>query len=231
VLIYDRTDAVLTDAAGVRHHMVATMTRPEVDRAAQVATQFAETDIPALTSGNMIPELTIRYPDHALTQLDAFGGAWWPSPANTASDRDPAFDSVIVIWDPRVVDQDTGTSYWLGAGAGLTPPMGVGQTYATIIIEATSYGHRNVFKHEWGHSILNYFDAAGTAPKPAVTNHALTNQYVHWPTGDNYVWLDETNANPIPNSIYNNESGFTHDYYSGTTATADQPARRLGITP
>ena len=46
-----------------------------------------------------------------------------------------------------------------------------------------------------------------------------------------YVWLDETDANPIPNSIYNNESGFTHDYYSGTTALATDPMHCLGITP
>ena len=231
LLIYNKTDAVVTDTAGVSHHMVGAMTPAEVERATLAATQFVETDIPALTSGNMIPELTIRYPDHALTQLDSFGTAWWPSAANTASDRDPAFDSVIVIWDPRVVDQYTGTSYWIGGGAGLTPPMDAGQTYATIIIEATGYGHRNVFKHEWGHSILFYFDAVGTAPRPTVTNHANINQYVHWPTGDAYVWTDETDANPIPNSIYNNESGFTHDYYSGNVATADEPSRRLGITP
>lgn len=231
VLIYDRTDAVVTDTAGVRHHMVGAMTPAEVERATLAATQFVETDIPALTSGNMIPELTIRYPSRPLTQLDPFGQAWWPSPANTAPERDAAFDSVIVIWDPRVVDQYTGVRYWIGGGAGLTVPTGVGQTYATIIIEATGYGHRNVFKHEWGHSILFYFDAAGTAPRPTVTNHAEVNQYVHWPTGENYVWVDETDANPIPNSIYHNASGFTHDYYSGATATAEQPTRRLGITP
>ena len=232
VLIYDKTDAILTDGAGVRHHMVGAMTPAEIDRATVQATQFVQTDIPALNSGNMIPELTIRYPDHPLTQLDRIAHAsWWPSPANTAPERDPAFDSVIVIWDPRVVDQYTGTAHWIGGYAGLAVAMGTGQTYAAIIIEATGYGHRNVFKHEWGHSILSYFDAAGTAPKPAVTNHVEVNQYVHWPTGDQYVWLDETDANPIPNSIYNNESGFTHDYYSGITATADQPTRRLGITP
>ena len=232
VLIYDKTDAVLTDGAGVRHHMVGAMTPAEIDRATAQAAQFVQSDIPALDSGNMIPELTIRYPDHPLTQLDRFADSWWwPSPANTAPERDPAFDSVIVIWDPRVVDQYTGTNFWIAGYAGLTPGMGTGQTYAAIIIEATGYGHRNVFKHEWGHSILSYFDAAGTAPKPAVTNHAVVNQYVHWPSGDPYVWLDETDANPIPNSIYSNEAGFTHDYYSGTTATADLPARRLGITP
>ena len=232
VLIYDKTDAVVTDITGVSHHFVGAMAATEIERAALTAAQFVENDIPALTSSNMIPELTIRYPDHALTKLDPYGSGWWPSPANTAPERDRAFDSVIVIWDPRVVDQYTGTNYWIAGGAaGLGPSMGTGQTYLTIIIEATGYGHRNVFKHEWGHSILSYFDAIGASPQPAVTNHAVINQYVHWPTGENYVWVDETDANPIPNSIYNNESGFTHDYYSGTTATPDAPSRRLGITP
>jgi hypothetical protein len=232
VLIYDKTDAIVTDTRGVSHHMVGAMTRSEVERATLASTEFVETDIPALTSGNMIPELTIRYPERALTQLDPFFHGWWPSPANTAPERDPAFDSVIVIWDPRAVDQYTGIAHWLGGDwAGLATPMGAGPTYAAIIIEATGYPDRNVFKHEWGHSILYYFEAVGRTPQPTVTNHAVINQYVHWPTGESYVWVDETTANPIPNSIYNNESGFTHDYYSGTTATADQPTRRLGITP
>lgn len=233
VLIYDRTDAVVTDTGGKKHHMVGAMTPAEVERAALAATEFVETDIPALTSGNMVPELTIRYPDHPLTQLDTYGQGWWPSPANTVADRDRTFDSVIVIWDPRVVDQYTGIAHLItGGAAGLGPSMGPGQTYLTIIIQAaTEFGHRNVFKHEWGHSILYYFETIGATPRPTVANHADINQYVHWPNGDSYVWLDETDANPIPNSIYNNESGFTHDYYSGTTATPDQPTRRLGITP
>lgn len=228
VLIYKTTDAVVTDTAGIRHHMVGAMTEAEVERTTLAATQFVETDIPALTSGNMIPELTIRYPDHPLTQLDPFGQGWSPSPANTASDRDPVFDSVIVIWDPRVIDQYTGIRGWIGAAGGLATPMGGGQTYAAIVIEIAG---RNTFKHEWGHSILFYFDAIGASPKPAVSNHDDGTHYVHWPTGESYVWVDETDTNPIPNSIYNNESGFTHDYYSGTIATADQPTRRLGITP
>ena len=231
VLIYDKTDLYTTDSSGVRHHLVGAMTPAEIDRATIEATKFVQTDIPALTNGNMIPELTIRYPDHPLKPPEWGTQGWSPTPADTAADRDPAFDSVIVIWDPRVVDEDTGTRHWIGAAAGLATAMGREQLYTAIIIEATGYGHRNVFKHEWGHCILFYFDAMGTAPKPAVTNHANINQYVHWPTGENYVWLDESDANPIPNSIYNNESGFTHDYYSGTTATADEPARRLGIPP
>jgi len=205
----------------------------EKEQAALAASEFVTTDIPALDSGNMQPLLTLRYPAHPLTSLDPFSTGWWPSPGNTAADRDPAFDAVIVIWDPRCTDQTTGGYTWIGGGAaGLTPGMGTGQTYATLIIEAAVYyGHRNVFKHEWGHSLLSYYETIGTAPSPAVTNHAVAGQYVHWPTGEPYVWADETDLNPIPNSIYNNQSGFTHDYYSVTTATPDQPNRRLGITP
>ncbi|WP_347275599.1 carbohydrate binding domain-containing protein [Candidatus Kuenenia sp.] len=216
----------------IERHVVASMTPDEKDQAASAATLFVKTDIPALTSGNMIPILTIRYPDRALTELSGSAGSgWWPAPENTAPERDPAFDSVIVIWDPRCTDQNTGEYIWIGNAAGFTPFLGTGQTYTTLIIEAAiSYGHRNVFKHEYGHSISEYFDASGTAPKPKVENHTDATQYVNCYTGQYYVWEDDTEANPIPNSIYNNDSGFTHDYYSGTTALASQPTRCLGIT-
>lgn len=232
VLIYRNTDFVYTDSSGIRHHVVASMAQHEVEQAADAARQFVEKDIPALTSANILPRLTIRYPERALTTLGPNGGGWWPAPGNTAEERDPAFDSVIVIWDPRATDQDTGKPIWIGSAAGLTPAMGTGQTYMTLIIEAAIYyGHRNVFKHEWGHSILEYFDAIGTAPKPKVENHTDGTRYVNCRTGSYYVWADEMEASPIPNSIYNNESGFTHDYYSGTTARSDEPARCLGIPP
>jgi hypothetical protein len=234
VLIFDKTDFTYTDTSGVSHHYVTTMTEAEKDQAALVATKFVEEDIPALDSGNMIPTLTIRYPERALTELSSFDSVWWPGPWNVTADRDPAFDSVIVIWDPWVVDEATGETITLAGGwAGLTPGMGTGQTYTAIILDAVWYGHRNVFKHEWGHSITSFYDAYGTAPKPAVNNHInnTDTQYVHCPSGEPYILKDETDAHPIPNSIYNNNSGFTHDYYSGTTATADQPTRCLGITP
>lgn len=230
VLIYRTTDFTYVDTGGVERHVVARMSLSERNRAASEATAFVTQDIPALTSGIMTPTVTIRYPDHPLTRLSPNGSGWWPSPEDTAEDRDPSFDSVIVIWDPRAVDQRTGEDIWIGSAAGLTLGMGTGQTYEAQIIESTNYGHRNVFKHEWGHSILFYFESAGTAPLPAVTNHAVAGQYVHCTSGAPYVWLDESDANPIPNSIYHNSSGFTHDYYSGTTATPDQPARCLGIT-
>ena len=68
---------------------------------------------------------------------------------------------------------------------------------------------------------------------PAVDNHIndTDKRYVHWPTGEPYILKDETDDAPIPNSIYNNQRGFTHDYYTGQTAAADKPQTRLGITP
>ena len=45
------------------------------------------------------------------------------------------------------------------------------------------------------------------------------------------MWEDEHDGRPIPNSIYNNDSGFTHDYLSGTVALATEPDRCLGIPP
>ncbi|PKH06836.1 hypothetical protein [Moritella sp. Urea-trap-13] len=232
ILIYQNTDFQMTDGEGIFHHYVASMTQDEMDRATEAATAFVETDIPALTSGNMIPEITVRYPDHALTQLSPVGSGWWPSKIDTASDRDPRFDSVIVIWDTRATDTETGEDTWIGFADGLAAHTGTGQTYVSMQIDAAiARGHRNVFKHEWGHSILFHFDAMGITPKPTVGNHAEPKQYVNCETGEFYVWVDENAQNPnIPNSIYNNESGFTHDYYSGTTATAEQPEICLGIT-
>jgi hypothetical protein len=234
VLIYDTVDFTFTDDLGASHYYFTVMTQEQKEQAALTATKFVEEDIPALTSGNMIPTVTVRYPERALTELSTFDSGWWPAPGNVSANLDPAFDSVIVIWNPWVVDEVTGQTTFIGGGAaGLTPDMGTRQTYSAIIIDAaTWYGHRNVFKHEWGHSITSFYDAYGTAPQPGVFNHINTTdtQYVHCPSGEPYILEDETPDNPIPNSIYNNDSGFTHDYYSGTTATPDQPTRCLGIT-
>jgi hypothetical protein len=110
--------------------------------------------------------------------------------------------------------------------------MGTSQTYNATIIEALApYPHRNVFEQEWEHSILSFFEAMGSSPSPTVANHATSADHVHCRSGTAYVWVVETDNDPIPDSIYNNELGFTHDYCSGTVATADQLGRCLGITP
>lgn len=232
VLIYDRTELRYTDTSGTEQHIVAQMTPEEVEKARTRAILFATEDVPALTSGAMIPTVTVRTPSRTLDTLSRERDGWWPSPADTAAERDQAFDAVIVIWDPRGIDQATGQPRWIGSADGLTPNMGTGQTYAAIIAEtAVSHPYRNVFKHEFGHSILGYFSALGVIPLPPVSNHADAGEYVNCEGGAPYVWVDELEHDPIPNSIYNNESGFTHDYYSGTIATADEPTRCLGITP
>jgi hypothetical protein len=230
VLIYRGIDLRYSDASGA-HHITGTMSAAEQQLAADAARRFVLRDIPLLTSGNMIPTVTVRFPARALAGQIPYGGSWWPDPASTAPERDPAFDSVLVLWNPNGVDQSTGQPVSIGGAAGLTLPTGTDQTYATMRANTVTAGHLNVLKHEWGHSLLFFYQALGTAPQPTVSNHATPTEYVNCRTGKLYVWLDELENQPIPNSIYNNDSGFTHDYYSGTTALASQPDHCLGITP
>jgi hypothetical protein len=231
VLIYTSSDFTYGDGTG-QHHVVAEMTQSEIDRATTAANRFVQTDIPLLTSGNMLPLITIRQPNHPLSSLDPLCG-YWPSPSNTSADLDPAFDSVIVIWDDTGTDLSSGQPADLNCYGGLALSNGIGQTYSTFPIDSVASNQRNVFKHEWGHSILFYFDAAGLSPLPTVDNHIndTTIKYVHCATATPYILQDESDDNPILNSIYNNDVGFTHDYYSGTTAKPENPNHCLGITP
>lgn len=229
-LVYGETDFVYTAGDGSLHHLSAAMSEAERDRAATSLRRFVGADVPALTSGSMIPSLTICFPEEPLDDLDAFFDGYWPSPSSTAPELRPDFDSAVVIWDPSGVDLVTGQEISVANAGGLTPPMGTGQTYTSIIIDALSDQQRNALKHEWGHSILFYHEAAGTAPLPTVDNHLVGN-YVHCQSGEPYVLVDETDDEPVPWSIYNNELGFTRDYYSGRTALAADPTRCLGITP
>ena len=150
-----------------------------------------------------------------------------------------SFDSVIVVWQTIGIDQVSGRREELspefGGLGGLAYSAGaVQQTYLTASVFGSNlFGFgRNLLKHEWGHGILFYYNSTGAAPKPAVNNHIndTDQRYVQCVTGTPYLLVDESQQE-IPNSIYNNESGFTHDYYSGTTATAASPQQCLGITP
>jgi len=93
------------------HHYVETMSNADRDNAIATATQFVNQDIPALDSGFMVPNLTVRVVAQA-PRLSPDGGnaccgmgGWWPDPGDTASQRDPAFDSVIVVWNAHGVDE------------------------------------------------------------------------------------------------------------------------------
>lgn len=230
VMIYPQTDFTFTDPAGVTHHVKGETTRAELTTTVEHARIFVERDIPALSSGSMLPTFTVRQAKEPLKSLSRVLDGWWPAQGDVLKDLDPDFDSVIVIWEPRTHDVNTGEFFWIGAAAGLTPSRGMSQTYTTLSVEyAGINGHRNVYKHEWGHSILAYFEAMQVTPLPTVTNHASAGQYVHCKTGQPYVWEDETTDSPIPNSIYSNSAGFTHDYYSGTVARAEDPQTCLGI--
>jgi hypothetical protein len=227
VLIYEHTDFSFFDGA-LSRRVVADLTLEETAFAASEAAAFVERDIPALDSHQMRPSLEVRYPG-TITDLEPFCG-WWPAPSRIATELDPAFDSVIVIWDSTGTDVNSGQPYNLQNCGGLTLPSGTGQTFSTLQLDAFPLNQfRNTLKHEWGHSILFFYEAAGTAPTPSVDNHR-PDAFVHCRTGEGYVLVDETQDAPIRNSIYNNRSGFTHDYYSGTTAIATDPDSCLGIT-
>jgi len=237
VLIYANIDFQFTDSLGQPHRFITSMTQQEKDTAVAAASKFLNVDVPALNGGSMVPVGKVTIVPRTLTKLAYTGGCpfgYWPDPVVTAPDRDGlAFDAAIVIFQERAYDQVTGQYVYIGCYGGLTWPMGTGQTYASFIFRIFSNDQRNIFKHEWGHSILFYYDSSGTAPKPAVNNHINTTdtRYVHCGSGAPYILTDDSDTFPIPNSIYYNQSGFTHDYYSGTTATPDQVNRCLGITP
>lgn len=230
-LVYPSTDFSFMDGS-ISRRIVGSMTQANIDLIVNRARRFAENDVPILNSGYMVPTVTVRVVQRTLTQLTAESG-YWPRNSNTAPELDPTFDSVIVIWQAHGTDVNHNTVYDLNQTAGLCLPCGTKQTYLAIPISCISSNSTNVFKHEWGHCILFYFDAALLTPKPAVDNHInnTDKRYVHCPTGESYILgpADETETNPIPNSVYNNSRGFTHDYYSGTTAVPSKPTTPLGI--
>ncbi len=230
VLVYAATDFEFSDDQG-KHRLVAAMTDEEKRRAESQARRFFEQDVPQLTRGLQQPIVTVKFPRRTLTRLEGEGG-YAPGPDDAAPDAGREFDSVVVVWKSAGTDQVTGRPLDVADAGGLTTPRGTEQTYCCFPIGSLPANHRNVFKHEWGHSILFYFEAAGKVPLPVVDNHIndTDRRYVHWPTGEAYVLEDETDDHLIPNSIYHNTRGFTHDYYTGQTATADKPERRLGIT-
>ncbi len=230
-LIYTDIDATYTAPTGEVHHVTNTMSAADLQATKNAVTAFVTQDVPLLDSGAMTPTVTVRVPSHPLATLSYWGNGYWPSPTDTAADLDPTFDAVILISDGWVIDQATHQWEFIAGADGLTVSRGVNQTYAWINLDgAIRRGSRNVFKHEFGHSILSFYDALGTAPTPTVNNHATATSYVHCGTGTYYVWQDESLDAPIPNSIYNDVSGFTHDYYSGTTALPSAPNTCLGIT-
>jgi hypothetical protein len=236
-LIYQTTDFSYRDAQGVDHRVIGSLTQQDIVRAEEILRYFTTVDVPQLSSGNQYPTLSVRVRP-ALTKLTRVGQrSWYPAaPTDLGADRDPAFDTIIAIW------QTMGTDQFSGRREELSPEFGGLASYypnAHTYVSASVFGAnlwgfgRNLLKHEWGHNILAHFDSIGASPKPAVDNHinSTTSSYVNCLTGAPYVLLDETDAAPIPNSIYNNHSGFTHDYFSGTTARAQAPTQCLGITP
>ena len=114
VLVYDATDFTYTDGAGSRH-VVGQIGQARSPPRQAAATRFVLTDIPLLSSGNMVPSVTVRFPG-TLTRLSpnaSDGGLLRRIRQRSGSGvrqrhRDLAAD---------VTDQSTGESLWIGSAA------------------------------------------------------------------------------------------------------------------
>ena len=74
-LVYETTDFAYQDATGVQHRVVGGLSDAEMAQAESILRQFVEADVPALTSGNMIPSLTVTTPPESTQYPLATGGA------------------------------------------------------------------------------------------------------------------------------------------------------------
>jgi hypothetical protein len=229
VIVYKNTDFSYVDSGG-SHRFVGSMVPADVALATSDATKFVRNDIPALSSGNQHPTISIKLVDAPLTKLDPDGPGFTPSPYITTSDLDPTADSHIILWQSAGWDFVKASNANIAHSGGLTWYQGTASTFSSIPFFMLQPTDRNVFKHEWGHAILFFYQASGASPLPAIDNHQPQSS-VNCHTGSGYVLVDDSDTSPVPNSIFNDSSGFTHDYYSGISATSSQPRRCLGITP
>ena len=236
VLVYDETDTLITDTSGVQHHVRSDATPAELELVAEQAREFVLRDIPALSSGNMLPTLTVQHASHPLNHLTVLAPTtdWWPAWNDTADEVQGSYDSVIVIWDSRVRDITSGATFKLGGPAVLNRVATVAPIYSTFDLTSAGLdGSRNQFKQNWGSAAQIHYQALQVQPLPAIdvnVNAALT-QYVNCKTGRRYLQQTEPTGQRIVNSIWNNDAGFFHDLYSGLVAQVQAPHTCLGLGP
>ncbi|MEX8518117.1 MAG: hypothetical protein AB3X44_06350 [Leptothrix sp. (in: b-proteobacteria)] len=236
VLVYGETDAVITDANGVQRHVRSDATPAELDLVTEQARQFVVNDIPVLSSGNMLPSLTVRRASHPLNHLTLLTSTtdWWPAWGDTADEVHDPYDSVIIIWDSRVRDVAGGDAFKLGGPVALTRVATVVPIYNTLDLASAGLdGTRHALKQNWASAVQTHYQALQVLPEPAIDVNvdSVRSQYVNCKTGHHYLWQTESAEQPIPNSIWNNSSGFMHDLYSGQVARAGAHRSCLGLGP
>jgi hypothetical protein len=230
-LVYDRTDVTFPAADGTTHRASGMITPERIAAGDAGIRRFITEQVPRLDSGLMKPRLSIVHRPVAPVTYEEPDG-WWVDPRDV--DAEVAgigqFDAVMVFWQDETFDVQSGEFVGLTWAAGFTPNTETGPAYSAMIAGAPSaYDGLNILKHEFGHQITTLYRATGAAAVPEVDIHQAQD-YVHCGTGTPYVIEDESDSTPIPNSTYNDTSGFTHDYYSGTTALASAPRTCLGIS-
>jgi len=227
-VVYGRTEVTVPGPDGSARRVAGSLDADAVEAGVR---RFALTQVPALTSGGMTPTVTVAHRPLAPITFEAPDG-WWLDPRDVAADVDAAgrFDAVMAFWQDETRDVETGEFVPLTDYAGLAPNTGAGPPYASIIANAANGAYRdlNVLKHEFGHQLITYHRGTAAMPLPEVDIHRAQD-YVSCGSGAEYDLRDEKDDEPLPGSTYHDTSGFTHDYYSGTTALRDDPRRCLGI--
>ncbi len=239
VLVYDKIDVRYTDG-GVQKRFQGQLTADERDRATQAANAFFGSDVPALTGGYMVPRWEVSYPGTLTSVTVTSGdlktncGVAYPKPEDIVRSGQAmsSYDALIVIY-PGTGRDERGTLMQLQR-CGLADYTGLNQTHTSVPIgfipadpsNPKVAADRNQLKHEFGHNLLFYYAAKNmTNGMQASGNHinyipdkeGKTNKWYNCATGRPYDLRDENERSKIPNSIYNNNVGFTRDYYSGTT--------------
>jgi hypothetical protein len=142
---------------------------------------------------------------------------------------DPAFDSAIVIWEPRGQDVDTGQAVTIAGDGAVTLDRGLSQTYTTIRVPYAGLdGKRDTYKQQLAVGLANYFLTMRLTPPTPISFNPSPSQYVNCETGQGYA-LQGGGASSGSDPLYDTRAGVLHDFYSGKLALSEAPYECLGI--
>lgn len=227
-LVYQQTNALVTNESGSTARAVCALDDDRLEEIVRRLERFVEEELPALTAGALSPELRVDVVRSDLSTLSTSShGGWWPALKDTVEARSDEVDSVIVVWPARPPDLVLGE---LAPTWGLTQPTANRQTYATVTAERLlETPFNDVLMHEFGHSVLYYFDALGRTGGLG-TNDLQIAEYFDMESGMRFDEKPTWHSDMEPDPTYELDHGFTHAYMSGSLALSSNPTQRLGIS-